>query len=218
MIGWIASAVGLLTSAAAPAISSNVAMTLGTSTSATPPAHASGDYMFAFAYRDGNNNTPTLPAGWTALSPTGLVGANTNTGLLAYKVCASGSETCSGFTNATGVICAVVKAAGAGPLGLGADSNVTYGSASDLPATGFSLASGDGHSVVLFFGGQRNTGGDQTQVPAGMTYGIGGLGSSCKIGGAYTTTGVAAFPGGTAAWGMVSSGYASATVEITGAA
>lgn len=218
MRGWMKSASGLIKPAAAAGINANVAMALGVATSLTLPAHASGDYLFAFAYRDGNNNTPTLPAGWTALSPTGLVGVNSNTGLLAYKVAASSAETCTGWTNATGLLAAVIKMAGAGPLGLGSDSDVTYGSSADVTATGFALASSNGKSVVLFFGGHRSTIGTPSAVPAGMTSGVSGSGTSCTLGGAYTTQGVASYGGGTHAWGMTSSGFASATVEITGAA
>jgi len=206
--------------AGAAPINADVQMAASSTTSVTPPTHASGDMLVAFAYRDGNNNTPAVPAGWTAFTATGLIGVNTNCCVAAYKVAASPSETCTGWTNATGLICAVVKAAGAGPLGIGVDSEQVTGNTNAPTATGLTLSNTDGHSVVLFFAGHRNTTQDSTQVPAGMSLGVGGTGngSACTIGGAYTTTGVAAWASANAAWGGVASGWASITVEITGAA
>lgn len=217
----LAHILGVIADGAQDLIASNVAMTIGVSTSVTPPTHASGDYLVCFAYRDGNNNTPAVPAGWTAITATGLIGANTNCCVVAYKIAASSAETCSGWTNATGIVCAVVKVAGAGPLGLGADSNQVTGNSTDLTATGLTLANGDGHSVILFFGGQRNQGAvDSSNDPPGMVTGAGGTatGTSCTVGGSYTPTGVAAWSSVNAAWGGVASGWATVTVEITGAA
>lgn len=206
---------------AAP-INANVSMLAYAATSGAMPTHATGDYLFAFAYRDGNNNTPTLPAGWTALSPTGLVGTNAQTGLLAYKVAASSGETSGTWTNASGLILTVVKAAGSGPLGLGADSNITEGNSTTIDAAALTLSSGNGHSVILHFAGHKNTTQNSTVAPSGMTNGVGssggGNGISCTIGGNYSTTGVTSWSLQTAAWGGSSSNWASTTVEVTGAA
>lgn len=216
----LAHVVGLLKKGESP-INANVTMALSSTTTVVIPTHAVGDYIVMFTYRDGNNNTPTLPAGWTALSPTGLVGVNSNTGLLAYKIAASAGETSGTWTNATGLVVAVIKQAGAGPLGLGNDSNITYGAGptgGDIPYTGLTLANNDNHSVILAFGGQRDTGGNFGSAVSGMTIGVSGAGSSCIIGGHYTTTGASSFSTRNVNIGSGSFGYATATVEITGAA
>lgn len=218
----LAHILGIIADGVATTINANVAMAAAMGTSVTVPSHASGDYLVAFAYRDGFNTAPTVPGGWTALSPTGLVGANTNSAVLAYKVAASGSETCSGWTNATGVVVAVVKVGGAGPLGLGTDTNVTYGNAGGSPFaidyTGLTPSNNNGHSIILAFGGQRDTTGSFNVAVSDMTIGAYAVGSAI-IGGHYTTHGVSSFATHSCPIaGSGSSGYASATVEITGAA
>ncbi len=219
MRGWIKSAGGLLKPAAV-AIAANVVAAAGSGTTIAIPTHASGDYIFIAAYRDGNNNTATVPAGWTALSPTGLVGSNTNTLVLAYKVAASSSETSGTWTNASGLMVAVVKAAGAGPLGLGNDSNITEANSTTVSAAALTLANTNGHSVVLHFAGHRNTDPNPATPPAGMSNGAGSPnnGGNCTMGVNYTTYGVSSWSLQTAAWGGTASNWCSTTVEVTGAA
>lgn len=187
------------------------------------PSHAANDYLFIFAYRDGNNNTPAVPGGWTALSTTGLIGASANCGVLGYKVAASGSETSGTWTNATGLVAARVRPAGAGPLSLGNQSGAlpTMGGATGslVPYTGFTLAGTDGHSVVLGFGGQRDTGGNWNHAAvSGMTLGSSNTGSTNITGGHYTTTGVFSFATVNVDIGSGTSGYASIAIEVRGAA
>lgn len=208
---------------AAP-INANVSMaSTNSAASVTLPSHASGDYIVIFAYRDGNNNTPTVPAGYTALTTTGLIGASTNCGVLGYKVAASGAETSGTWTNATGLVAAIVKVAGAGPLSLGNQSGSipTMGAATGnlVPYTGFTLANSNGHSVVLGFGGQRDTTGNWNNAPvSGMTLGSSNTGSTNITGGHYTTTGVTSFSTVNVNIGGGTSGYASICLEIQNAA
>lgn len=75
-------------------------------TSATLPAHQTGDLIIAFAFRDGSTTATTLPSGWTSLA---TVGNNTTHGRLAYKVAASSSETTGTWTNATTVVFLVYR-------------------------------------------------------------------------------------------------------------
>lgn len=205
-------------------INSDVSMAISASTSMTLPSHVSGNYIIMFAYRDGNNNTPTVPAGWTAITATGLIGANTNCCVTAYKIAASSSEISGTWTNATGLVCAVVRQAGAGPLGLGVNSNQVTGNSGSSPGIivfqGLTLSNTDGHSIILGFGGERNTSGTVWSAASGMVAAISGSGTSCVIGGQYTTTGVASFANTncTINSGSGSTGYATTTVEITGAA
>lgn len=205
-------------------INADVSMAISASTSMTLPSHVSGNYIVMFAYRDGNNNTPTVPGGWTAITATGLIGVNSNCCVTAYKVAASNAETSGTWTNATGLVCAVVRQAGAGPLGLGVDSDQITGTSGTNPGSisfqGLTLANSDGHSIVLGFGGERNNSGTSWNAATGMTAAVSGLATACVVGGQYTTTGVSSFSTRSAVInsGAGSTGYASTTVEITGAA
>lgn len=70
-------------------------------TSATIPTHQSGDLIIARAFRDGNNNAPTVPAGqnWTTIDTS--AGANSNGAAIAYKFATSAGETTGTWTSAT---------------------------------------------------------------------------------------------------------------------
>lgn len=75
-------------------------------TSATLPAHQSGDLILGFSFRDGSTVAPTLPSGWTSI---GSAGANSCHGRLAYKVATSSSETTGTWTGATTVVFLVYR-------------------------------------------------------------------------------------------------------------
>lgn len=70
-------------------------------TSATIPAHQVGDLIIARAFRDGNNNAPTIPAGqnWTQIDNS--AGSNSNGAAIAYKFATSTSEATGTWTSAT---------------------------------------------------------------------------------------------------------------------
>lgn len=71
-------------------------------TSATLPAHVSGDIIFALAYRTGSTLSITTPAGWTPLG--GNLRANNTSTVLVYRVATSSSTTSGTFTGATRVM------------------------------------------------------------------------------------------------------------------
>lgn len=75
-------------------------------TSATLPAHQSGDLILGFSFRDGSTVAPTLPGDWTSIAS---VGANSCHGRLAYKVATSSSETTGTWTSATTVVFLVYR-------------------------------------------------------------------------------------------------------------
>jgi hypothetical protein len=197
--------------------SPSVAASISSTNSMTLPTHASGNYIFMFAYRDGFNTAPTVPGGWAALTATGLVGSNTNSAVLAYKIAASSGETSGTWTNATGLVCQVISG---GSIGLGNNPAMRYGTATGnvVVYPGFTLSNTNGRSVILCFGGQRDTTGSFGVSVSGLTQAASGAGSACIVGGHYTTSGVASFSDTNVnIGGSGTSGYACATVEVTNA-
>lgn len=98
---------------------------------ATLPAHAAGDLIVAFAFRDGNTTAPSVPTGqnWVTL---GSAGATACSATLVAKIAQGSSEGVGTFTNATSVVAVVWRAASGKKLGLGL----------------FSAASGSGTTVT----------------------------------------------------------------------
>lgn len=97
-------------------------------TSATLPTHQAGDFILAFAFRDGSTTQPTIPSGWTSL--------NTRTGTsccarIAYQFATSSGTTSGTWTNASTVIFLVYRGVDA-PVGstsssfAGVSTTVTY--------------------------------------------------------------------------------------------
>jgi len=135
------------------------------STGVTPPTHQAGDLFVCFAYRDGNATAPTLPSGWTNMNS---AGANTNAFRLGYKIATTSSDTCTGWTNASGVILHVYRGAGAiGGMNFTSASNasITYPA---LLTAGFTNKTGT--SWAAAFAGHRST--NTTTIgnaPGGMT-------------------------------------------------
>ena len=91
-----------------------------------------GDLALVFAYRDGSNTAPQLPAGWTNIASSG---ANTNSSRVGRRVLQGGDTTTGVWTNATEVQVLVVRgqhpitpigAAGALPSGATASNRITY--------------------------------------------------------------------------------------------
>lgn len=119
-------------------------------TSATLPAHQTGDLILAFAFRDGSTSLPVQPSGWTSID---TAAANTCSARVAYKVAASGSETTGTWTSATTVIFLVYRGV-----------NITQIESIDTESTGSSTtvtynANGfwQGFSRLVAFAGHRST-------------------------------------------------------------
>jgi len=202
-------------------IGGSLGATLTTSTgvnSATLPAHNTGDLLVIWAYRDGNNNTPTVPGGWTAITATGLTGSNTNSAVLAYKVAASNAEVSGTWTNATGLVAVVVSGA---TVGIGANSGVSYAANAVITYPAISaLTNSSGSSIVIAFGGHRSVDTSVEVPPTGLTNIATDIpGGTCEVGAAYTTSGVTSFAAAAGSGsGGTSSGYAAASLEILNAA
>jgi surface protein len=68
------------------------------STSATLPAHETGDLILAFVFRDGSTAATSQPAGWTGIYG---IGASSTHLRVSFKLATSNSDTTGTWTNAT---------------------------------------------------------------------------------------------------------------------
>lgn len=81
-------------------------------TSVTIPTHAIGDLIVIWAYRDGSNTPASVPAAsgtvpaWVTIN--GATGASTNSAISAYFVATATNHTSGTWTNATGMVAAVI--------------------------------------------------------------------------------------------------------------
>jgi hypothetical protein len=141
-------------------------------TSVTMPAHQAGDLLLAFAYRDGSNLAPSLPAGWS--SPDAIGNGVTNTGntqgaRIGFKFATSSSETSGTWTNATGLIIHVYRGVSQrSPIQIidwvnaASSLAMTYGPL-DV------LIRNDGTSWVVAFAGHRSQNAAVNTAPSGLT-------------------------------------------------
>lgn len=183
------------------------------STGVTPPTHQAGDLFVCFAYRDGSAIAPSLPAGW---SNSNSAGANTNSFRMGYKIAASSSDTCTGWTNASGVILHVYRGAGAlGGLNFTSASSATL-TYPAITAGGFTNQTGS--SWVAAFAGHRSTNTTtMTTPPTGMTNRGSLLGVNSDYASHDTDGGVSSWVQRTVATGGTASGYYTAVVEVMNA-
>jgi hypothetical protein len=158
-------------------------------TGVTPPAHVANDMLVAIAVAPSGTSLPTLPAGWT---DSGLAADGTAPSIrVAYKVAASASETCTGFTSATQVHCYVFRKAGGTPtfhgtvvntLAAFADTSVSYPALN--PAT---------NSIFIGIGSARSS--DTLTLAAGFT-----LTETTVSGGTATNTMVSGYTANATSW------------------
>ncbi len=174
------------------------------------PTHQAQDLLVAYAYRDGNNTAPTVPAGWTV--PTGgSGGANTNSAVIASKRATSSSEVSGTWANATGLVIEVWRGAGgigAVALGGGSGNTITYPAAA--------LTDKIGSSIVSRFAGHRTATNLLTNTPAGY---LARAGVATEARSLDTAVGVTGDPASATQSVNQSSGWRAATIElITGVA
>lgn len=130
-------------------------------TTATLPAHQSGDLILGFGFRGGSTAAPTVPAGWTSVAVNSV-----NTGAaLAYKFAASSGETSGTWSSANYVAFAVYRGASAA----GAGSFLSGNSSTTVSYPGRSLAVSDGTSWIVAFSGHRSIDTSLETPPSGLT-------------------------------------------------
>lgn len=132
-------------------------------TSATIPTHAIGDLIIARAFRDGNNNAPTIPSGENWVPLDNSAGSNSNGAALACKVATSTSEATGTWTSATRLDVGVWRGfSGCGLVAVDGAASTTV----NYPTLG-TLASPLNWAVA--FGAHRSTNTALENAPSGMT-------------------------------------------------
>jgi len=183
-------------------------------TSATIPAHQVGDCIIAFAYRDGSNTAPAVPAdqGWINIS---IAGASSNSLTVVYKIAASTSEVTGTFTGSNALTVAVYRNAhlpnpiGAAATSAGTAANVTY------PAVGANTWKTPPYAWVLRFSGHRSTNTSLETPPSGFTLRHNRVqGTVCEVSLFDSNGGVASVGAEAVAVGGTSSGWRSISIEL----
>ncbi len=130
-------------------------------TTMTLPAHVSGDIVVMFAYRNGSNTAPTLPATWSGI---GATGGNTNSSRLAYKFVTSGNTPSDTWTNATQLVAHVYR----GCAAIGGFAGSSQASSATITYPTVTMQNTNGRSIVVGFAGHR-TATNVELAPVGMT-------------------------------------------------
>jgi hypothetical protein len=197
------------TTDAAGSISFVAAVGEKTTTSLTTmPTHLTGDLLLMFAYRDGFNTPPSLPAGWTDLySTTGTQSTGMRVG---YKVAASGSEVSGTWTNCTDLTCASYR----NVVSVGAVIGNT-GNTDPIVISALTLQNTSGGSWVVAGAGHRSGANSLATPPSGMTFRAGYEGSSSEQDTAVydTNAGVASFASKNITY-ATTSGWYTVAVEL----
>jgi hypothetical protein len=178
--------------------------------SATLPSFNVGDIAIVFAYRDGSNTPPSLPAGWNTIL--GATGANTNSARSGFRYLQSGDTTTGTWTNATSVICLVYRATGgvatvgASARGSGSSTTITY------PAV--TLQDPNGDSWGIRFAGHRSTNVTIETAPSGYTNRTSVSDATDEAAGFDSNGGITSGASGTASVGGTASGFEAHTIEL----
>lgn len=136
-------------------------------TTASVPGHITGDLIIGWAFRDGNNTAPTIPAGWNSLSSP--VGTNTAGQAVAWKYAASSGETSGTWSNATSLVIAVYRYAHpTSPIGGTANGD---GSSTTVAFNGLTMtdAPTPATSLIVGFAGHRSIDTSLESSPSGMS-------------------------------------------------
>lgn len=116
--------------------------------------YATGDILIIWAFNSTSTTAPTLPVGWTQVSPSGI-----NTGTLcssacAYKIAASGSETSGTWTNASEIVCHIYRGqATSTPL---VNAGAQTGTNATVNYSGIASMTGPGTSWIVRFVGMTS--------------------------------------------------------------
>lgn len=130
---------------------------------------ASGDMVVAFAFRDGNNTAPTIPAGvgWNTIS--NEAGAASNGAAFVWRVATGTSEASGTFTNATSLV--MVSLTGANKYVVGGSGTIG-GTGTTVSYPAVTMTNAVGTSWIISCAGHRSTDTNidqDAQVPTGLT-------------------------------------------------
>ncbi|MEI7718880.1 MAG: prepilin-type N-terminal cleavage/methylation domain-containing protein [archaeon] len=163
-----------------------VAQNAANGTTVTIPAHNVGDLLVVFAYRSSSNSLPTVPSGWTTINTSG---SSSNSSSLAYRI-ATGSDSGSGWSNATQVIVQVYRGVSASPIGV---NGFQHANSTTVTYPALSLSVTDGTSWVIGFAGDANNSTPIEIAPTGMTARADIVGASAEASGHDTNGGVSSW-------------------------
>ena len=180
--------------------------------SATLPTHATGDLILIYAFRDSNDTSITLPAGYTSIADGGTGNSSHRIG---YKIATSAAETSGTWTNSQDLIAVVYTSAGTLGIGSAFSQRLNEFSALVYYDT-FTLDVTDGTSWVVGANGNRGSAADTSIAPASMTNRAQHLNGTASESGLHDTNGgVTAWATETASVGGAANGWKSVCIEIT---
>jgi len=166
----------LLLACAAPAQVAR-AGTNCTGTTSCTPTNAIGDLQLAFAFRDGSQTAPTVPAGWTSAGTASINGTSSadSAAVLACKISTSANEASGTFTNANSLVIMIYSGVGGttancNTVSIGTPSFFTSTVNTTTTTETFnSLTNGSATSWVIGFGGCSACTAGIGTAPTGMS-------------------------------------------------
>jgi hypothetical protein len=185
--------------------------TSGLTTTITRPAAASGDYIIAVALRDGSNNPPNIPTGWTAIQTK----TGDSTGAVLAYIVSDGSTPSETFGSAT----SVVMTAYSGVTGLGASGQTTT-IGTTINWSALTLTGTNGGSWIVLGAVTRADGTTVTaeNPPTGFTNRVVSTDTTDETALHDSNGGVSSFTGASASIGGASTGNVGFALELLGAA
>lgn len=177
-------------------------------TTATPPAHQTGDLFLVFAFRDGSTSAPSLATGFTSVATSS---GNTTSFRVGRKFATSAADTVGTWSSATSLILIVLRGVNTTtPTG---GTGTSTGSSTTITYNSVTLADSSGTSWVMAFAGHRSADVAIETVPSGMTL-TASVADATDEAVAHRLEGATSFTSRTAAVGGTSSGWISSSVEI----
>lgn len=180
-------------------------------TTFTSPTHRIGDIFICFAFRDGSTTNPTIPGGWTSITNT--TDGTTCSVSAGWKRATSTGETSGTWSNATRVICIVLRGCldNGTPIGTFAP---TAGTTNTVTYTSRNLNSSNitGASWFIAFAGHRSVDTTLESPPTGMTLVSSDVDANAETA-CFATTGT-----GGQTYGPATANWPSTNVSISGTA
>lgn len=154
-------------------------------TTATVTAHAIGDYIVIFAYRNAVT-APTLPAGFTSIVTSS---GNANSFIVGYKIATATNDASGTWTNANVLHTAVYR----GVTGIGAKVGATKAASTTATISALTLLGLNGNSWVAAFAGSKQTTAQGTPLAGATTSRGAQAGTTSNAIWADTNAGVSSF-------------------------
>lgn len=183
---------------------------VGTS-SATVPAHAIGDLILVYAFRNASTTAPSLATGFTSV----LTKSGTSCSMrVGYKIATATNDTSGTWTNATETIVVVYRPSSVHSITVGASAS-NIGSTNTLNYPALTLQTTDGTSWVVGGAGIRSISQSlSTHPPTGMTLVVDDTDATAEESVFDTNAGVTSWASTNVTLTGTAAAWVSATVEI----